>query len=181
MTRSVVSDRTGKFVLGVDRFAFSVAWHWLLYVNIVLGVLVLAPFGAPALMAVGATLPANVIYTFYSFLCHQLPERSYFLFGPRLSYSLAEIGYVWNYDDMLTLRQFIGNSDDGLESRVERSDGIAVRRLVDRRAALRAVAKTVAAALAGRLALPRRSADFCGRGFAHDQRRGDRAERHRFP
>ncbi len=113
MTQSVVSDRTAKFVLGVDQFAFSVARHWLLYLNVVLGVLVLAPFAAPSLMAVGATGPANAIYTFYSFLCHQLPERSYFLFGPKVSYSLAEIARVWKYDDMLTLHQFVGNSAMG--------------------------------------------------------------------
>ncbi len=113
MTQPVVSDRTARFVLRVDRFALHIAWHWLLYVNVVLGVLVLAPFTAPALMAVGAAGPAIMIYTFYSFLCHQLPERSYFLFGPKVSYSLAEIGRVWNYNDLLTLRQFIGNSAMG--------------------------------------------------------------------
>jgi uncharacterized membrane protein len=110
LTQSIVSDRTAKFVLAVDRFAFGVARHWLLYVSVVLGTLVLAPIAAPALMAVGGTGPANVIYTFYSFLCHQLPERSYFLFGPKVSYSLAEIERVRQYDDMLTLRQFIGNN-----------------------------------------------------------------------
>lgn len=113
MRQSVVSDRTARFVLHVDRFALDIARHWLLYVNVFLGVLVLAPFAAPALMVAGATTPANIIYTFYSFLCHQLPERSYFLFGPKVSYSLAEIGRVWQYDDMLTLRQFIGNSAMG--------------------------------------------------------------------
>ncbi|MBI5300621.1 MAG: DUF2085 domain-containing protein [Chloroflexi bacterium] len=39
-----------------------------------------------------------------------MPQRSLFLFGPKVSYSLAEIGAVWQYDNILTLRQFVGNS-----------------------------------------------------------------------
>lgn len=113
MTQTVVSDRTAKLVLTVDRFALGLARHWLLYVNVMLGVFVLAPFAAPALMALGAAEAANAIYLFYSFLCHQLPQRSLFLFGPKASYSLSEIGQVWQYDDFLTLRQFIGNSAMG--------------------------------------------------------------------
>jgi uncharacterized membrane protein len=113
MTQTVVSDRTAKLVLTVDRFALGLAQHWLLYVNVLLGAFVFAPFAAPALMALGATEPANVIYLFYGFLCHQLPQRSLFLFGPQASYSLAEIGAAWPYDNFLTLRQFIGNSEMG--------------------------------------------------------------------
>lgn len=113
MTQTVVSDRTAKLVLTLDRFALNLARHWLLYVSVFFGVFVLAPFAAPALMALGATGPANAIYFFYSFLCHQLPQRSFFLFGPKVSYSLAEIGRVWEYDGILTLRQFIGNSEMG--------------------------------------------------------------------
>ncbi len=113
MTQAAVSDCTARFILSVDRFALNLGQHWLLYLNLGLGVLVLAPFVAPALMSIGATLPAQAIYLFYSFLCHQLPERSYFLFGPKISYSFAEIGRVWPYEDMLTLRQFIGTADIG--------------------------------------------------------------------
>jgi len=56
------------------------------------------------------TLP-NVIYFIYSWLCHQLPQRSYFLFGPKLTYSLAEIQNAsrFTYDPAI-LRQFVGSS-----------------------------------------------------------------------
>ncbi len=113
MTQTGVSDRTAKFVLAVDRFALGLARHWLLYVNVLFGVLVLAPFTAPVFMAIGATQAANAVYFFYGLLCHQLPQRSLFLFGPKVSYSLAEIGAVWQYDGILTLREFIGNSAMG--------------------------------------------------------------------
>jgi uncharacterized membrane protein len=108
-----VSDRTARLVLTIDRLALNLARHWLLYVNVIFGVLVLTPFAAPLLMRIGATAFADAIYFIYSFLCHQLPQRSYFIFGPKISYSLAEIGTVWQSDDILTLRQFIGNSAMG--------------------------------------------------------------------
>ena len=113
MTQTVVSDRTAKFVLGIDRWALDLAQHWLAYVNLFIGILVIAPFLAPALMAIGATGPADAIYFFYSFLCHQLPQRSLFLFGHKMSYSLAEISRAYVYDNFFDLRQFIGNEAIG--------------------------------------------------------------------
>jgi hypothetical protein len=112
-TPTVAGDRTVRFVFTVDRFALNVARHWLLYASIVLGTLVLAPFAAPILMALGATEIGDVIYSIYGLLCHQLPQRSFFLFGPKVSYTLAEIGRAWPYDDFFTLRQFVGNSAMG--------------------------------------------------------------------
>ena len=53
MTQTVVSDRTAKFALAIDRFALDLAQHWLAYVNLFIGILVVAPFLAPALMAIG--------------------------------------------------------------------------------------------------------------------------------
>lgn len=113
MTQTIVSDRTAKLALTVDRLALDLAQHWLLYVNVLLGIFVLAPFAAPALMAIGATAPADAIYLFYGLLCHQLPQRSFFLFGHKVSYSLAEISRAWQYDDFMTLRAFVGNEAMG--------------------------------------------------------------------
>ena len=113
MAETAISDRQARFILTIDRVAFDIAQHWLAYVNFVFGVFVLAPFAAPAFMAVGWTAPAEAIYWFYSSLCHQLPERSFFLFGHKASYSLAEISRAYSYSDILTLRQFIGNEAMG--------------------------------------------------------------------
>ena len=113
MTQTVVSDRMAKFVLAIDRFALDLAHHWLAYVNLFLGIFVITPFLAPAFMAVGLTGPAEAIYLFYSFVCHQLPQRSFFLFGHKVSYGLAEIGSAYAYDNFFNLRQFIGNEAMG--------------------------------------------------------------------
>lgn len=113
MAGVAISDRAAPAASGISQYKLALAQHWLAYVNIVIGVLVLAPFTAPVFMALGAAPVARVIYFFYSLLCHQLPQRSFFLFGPQVSYSLAEVGRVWPTNDFLTLRQFIGNSAMG--------------------------------------------------------------------
>ncbi len=87
--------------------------HWFLVFSVVYGLYVGVPFLAPVFMQLGWEAPARWIYTFYSFLCHQLPQRSFFLFGPKWMYSLEEIQAVWPYQDPLVLRQFIGTPEMG--------------------------------------------------------------------
>ncbi len=55
-----------------------------------------------------------VIYFTYSWLCHQLPERSFFFYGSKLTYSLAEVQNAWkpSYDPAV-LRQFVGSPQMG--------------------------------------------------------------------
>lgn len=84
--------------------------HWLLIFAVIFGLYVGLPFLAPVLMRLGWQIPAKAIYFLYSFQCHQLPQRSYFLFGPKLTYSLTEIQKAWQFtSDPLILRQFNGN------------------------------------------------------------------------
>ena len=78
------------------------------------GLWVLLPFLAPVLMEFGFSGAGKVLYFFYSFFCHQLPERSLFLFGQETMYSLAEIQAAWqNTTNPMVLRQFIGNETMG--------------------------------------------------------------------
>jgi uncharacterized membrane protein len=49
------------------------------------------PFAAPSLMALGHERAARIIYTLYVPHCHQLPERSFFLFGDQAIYALEEL------------------------------------------------------------------------------------------
>lgn len=83
---------------------------WFTLFTLVLGGYIFLPFLAPVFMAMGWNSIGKGIYLLYSFFCHQLPERSYFLFGSHLTYSLAEIQSAWqNTTNPLVLRQFIGN------------------------------------------------------------------------
>lgn len=97
-----------------ERFSRWLSKHWLLVLNIFFGIYVITPILAPVFMASGWELPGRIIYKIYSYLCHQLPQRSYFLFGPKISYSLAEIQSVWqNTNNVGILRQFVGNPQMG--------------------------------------------------------------------
>ncbi|HEY0606197.1 MAG TPA: hypothetical protein VGD58_24965, partial [Herpetosiphonaceae bacterium] len=72
------------------------------------------PWLAPIFMQWGWTGAANILYTMYATQCHQLPQRSFFLFGTQPMYSLSQIQAVFQMtDDALVLRQFIGTSDMG--------------------------------------------------------------------
>ena len=93
-----------------DRVVLFTAKNWLLLFAVVFGVYVFLPFLAPVFMYLGWESMGRAIYTIYSFLCHQLPERSYFFFGPKVSYSIPEIQLAWKDTlDPMILRQFVGN------------------------------------------------------------------------
>lgn len=93
-----------------DRRILWLSQHWILAFSLVYGAVVALPFLAPVFMQVNWTAPARAIYGFYSLLCHQLPERSFFLFGPRTTYGLSEIQAAWQPTlNPLILREFIGN------------------------------------------------------------------------
>jgi uncharacterized membrane protein len=59
---------------------------WLGAVNAIVAVFVGLPFLAPILLATGNLDAANAIYSAYQTVCHQWAIRSYFLFGPALTY-----------------------------------------------------------------------------------------------
>jgi len=97
-----------------ERLSSSLSKYWFLIFSAVFGLYVGLPFLAPVFMHIGWTGPGKVIYLIYSFLCHQLPQRSFFLFGPQLSYSLADLQPAGaNTSNLLLLRQFIGSLEMG--------------------------------------------------------------------
>lgn len=92
--------------------------HWLLVFNTAWGVFTILPWLAPIFMHWGWYWPGRIVYFIYNFFCHQLPERSWFLFGPRFSYTQAEIAAAWGrtlpeISNELVRRQFIGTADIG--------------------------------------------------------------------
>ncbi len=100
----------GKTVSGTDRFSFWLSRHWLAMFNFLFFLYVGLPFLAPVLMKVGATLPANVIYTAYSPLCHELGFRSFFLFGEQPYYPRASAGI----QDMKTYAEATGEDENDI-------------------------------------------------------------------
>jgi uncharacterized membrane protein len=117
--RVVVTGRTRDLVIVVDRLILALARHWLLVVNVFLGLYIGLAVLAPVLMATGFAGPGRAIYRFFSFQCHQLPQRSYYLFGPAggiQTYSLDQV-VAWGADssNVFTLRAFIGNPEAGFK------------------------------------------------------------------
>ena len=98
------------------------------YLYLILGILFIfisLPVVAPILMKVGINLPAKVIYWIYGFFCHQLPFRSWFLFGTQPFYPLASAGLnnIHSFEsvfhqttiDFGSVRIIVGNSDTGFK------------------------------------------------------------------
>jgi uncharacterized membrane protein len=92
-----------------------VARHWLAIFNTAWALYVLVPFLAPVLMQAGMPAAAQVIYTIYSVLCHQIPTHSYFLFGPELTPEAPELiaGGMAASTNLLQVRTFVGNAEVG--------------------------------------------------------------------
>jgi uncharacterized membrane protein len=97
-----------------NRWIYRLSRHWVLFFGIFFGIWVGLPFLPPLFMVLGWDSLANAIYMFYSFQCHQLPQRSFFFFGSQGMYSLNEIQIVWqDTANPLVLRQFIGTPEMG--------------------------------------------------------------------
>lgn len=95
-------------------FSNWVSNHWFEIFLYIFGLWVVVPWLAPVVMKLGFTSAGNAIYFFYSFFCHQLPQRSIFLFGEQSMYALSEIQTVWqNTSNPMILRQFTGNEAMG--------------------------------------------------------------------
>src|SRR3990172_8611667 len=69
------------FLAALDRATAWLEHHWLLALNVLTGLLAGLAFLAPLLMSLGLRLPAQGLYLFYTTMCHQLPQRSFFVFG----------------------------------------------------------------------------------------------------
>jgi uncharacterized membrane protein len=88
--------------------------NWIKLFLLIYGIWVILPLFAPFFMQLGWTGPAKGLYKLYSLFCHQLPQRSLFLFGQKSMYSLVEVQTAWqNTYDPLILRNYIGNPEFG--------------------------------------------------------------------
>lgn len=108
----------------VDGGVMWIAKHWLALFNTLVALYLLLPFLAPALARAGLAAPASVLYSAYSATCHQLPERSYFLFGERPFYSLSalEVSGLGEGQGLFQRRAFRGNEVTGYKVAVCQRD-----------------------------------------------------------
>jgi uncharacterized membrane protein len=86
-----MSPGARRAVVAVDRFIFWFAKHWLTVFNTLAFLYVGLPFLAPILMYLGAEGAATALYRIYGPLCHQYPQRSWYLFGSQPAYSIEQL------------------------------------------------------------------------------------------
>jgi uncharacterized membrane protein len=71
------------------------------------------PWLAPVFMKLGWEPPGRILYMAYSTQCHQLANRSYFLFGPEWMVPPDRLAAAGAETSMLGLRAFLGSSEIG--------------------------------------------------------------------
>lgn len=108
-----------KFSL-TDKFSYWFSNNYMVVLNFIVFLYFGIPFLAPILMHLGLTQPAGVIYKIYSYLCHQLAFRSFFLYGPQIAYPrlLSGLHYPIMYENLIghttinvnEARAFLGNA-----------------------------------------------------------------------
>lgn len=96
-----------------DRLVLWVMTHWLALLLIGMFIFTFLPFLAPLFMALGWNRLGEAIYTLYIPFCHQLPQRSWFFFGNKFTYTLSEIEQVYGNTDPWALRFFYGSPQMG--------------------------------------------------------------------
>ena len=113
-TTTASPTRERSFAVLANRWVYRLTRHWLLIFNLLWGVFIGLPWLAPLFMEIGWTGAGKAIYVIYATQCHQLPQRSFFLFGEKPMYSLTEVQAAWQQtSNPATLRQFIGNPQMG--------------------------------------------------------------------
>jgi uncharacterized membrane protein len=82
-------DKT--LVLWAHGLVLWLSKHWLTVFNLFFLIYVGLPFLAPILLVSGYTGSANAIYRFYGLSCHQLPSRSFFIWGEQVALCHREV------------------------------------------------------------------------------------------
>lgn len=95
MPDATPTDEKSKNSLGLklNIGLLKLARNWLQMALVIIGLYATLPFAAPTLAQIGATGPANALYTLYSPMCHQFAFRSIFLYGDQAFYP-REIAYT---------------------------------------------------------------------------------------
>lgn len=69
----------------IDRKIYRFARHWLLAFNLLAFFLAAMPFIIPFISSQGYTTFANWLHMSFGLMCHQMPERSFTLFGEQMA------------------------------------------------------------------------------------------------
>ena len=97
----------------LSRFLRAVSGHWLVLVNLFMGLYIGLPILSPVLYRLGYPEAGGLIQTLLRPFCHQRPERSFFLFGERAIYSYDELAARLGQE--LVPSRYVGNPEIGFK------------------------------------------------------------------
>lgn len=112
MNVQVLYSSNTKRSLFLVRSTYFFVRHWVVLFLLLFGIYNFLPFAAPVAMRLGWMPIGNVIYDLYATQCHQMAQRSFFLFSAQPMYNLEELPLTLTDNpsqDMLILRGFRGN------------------------------------------------------------------------
>jgi uncharacterized membrane protein len=89
--RASFDDKATAVVYAMLGFG---AKHWLAIVNIFVALYAGLAFLAPYLEAFGSPDLADEIYRLYHYSCHQLPQRSFFIWGEKMAFCERDVAIV---------------------------------------------------------------------------------------
>jgi uncharacterized membrane protein len=91
----VVSERRLAFnraaLRAIARGQQVAVRHWLFVLNLTAGFYLGLAFLAPALSAAGWTEAGSLLFQAYHLACHQLPGRSFFVFGEQVAFCQRDV------------------------------------------------------------------------------------------
>lgn len=120
LSPETVDNWTERITYWMSRLLRWVSGHWLALANLGFGVLVGLPILAPVLYHWGYDGAAAFIHAVFKPLCHQLPERSFFLFGPSMTYSYDELAALLAQGTVP--QRWVGSSELGFKMAVCQRD-----------------------------------------------------------
>jgi len=89
-----LTPQVQTLVRGVEAVAGFITRHWLALLNLGMGIFALGPFLSPILMASGHPIWGRAVFLGLGATgCHQLPSRSWFLFGYQVALCQRDVAF----------------------------------------------------------------------------------------
>jgi uncharacterized membrane protein len=107
---------TRRITRWVTGFARWFSDHWLSLFDLAMALWAGLPFLAPVLAHSAHPRAAQLLYWLFQPLCHQMPERSFFLFGGRWTYSYEQLSQLLG--GVAVPQRWIGQAGIGFKAAV---------------------------------------------------------------
>lgn len=93
-----LTPQAQALVRGVEAVAGFITRHWLALLNLGMGIFALGPFLSPLLMATGHPILGRAIFLGWGATgCHQLPSRSWFIFGYQVAICQRDVAFYGSF------------------------------------------------------------------------------------